>query len=165
MAAYVCFVINVDGTSYSNIISGPIDDSLSLLKPVQGSLHQDVFDSLGPDTFREAVLLAAANSTEILHWDDADDAARREIERRCHTALNKEMGGDVHISVSHNDQVDHNTVYHIHRIRDRVDNESPTISNEEVKERAKSWQDHVTKSWQTCRPSHDGPQDEQMRLV
>jgi|GEM_PF-1103937 hypothetical protein len=139
--AYISFVICIDDHLYSNLVEGERNQTGGLeLTPIEGSLYDDLVELLGLQALKAEIQKAMGINHAIINWEYAPTPSRLIIEQRCHQAANSVLDGSAYITVSHNDQTDHNSHYHLHRIRDRKVNEIADISQEEIRERNKAWQ-------------------------
>jgi hypothetical protein len=139
--AYVQFIITVDGICYSNFVSGSYHDDNHNVYLEDSELLNDVIDALGgEEAFETTIDRLIDQYGAIVDWAEASCEAREVIEIKCHQKVQEVLGGDAEISISHNDQRDHNSIYHIHRIREREDGEEAQISQEEMDAIAKSWE-------------------------
>jgi hypothetical protein len=126
--AYISFICSVNNQTYSNLITGHQNrDDTFTHSPIIDSFYDELKEFMGPDQLNREIHNAIGASKVVMNWDLAPAADRLEIERRCHQAANEQLSGTAYITISHNDQKDHNQHYHIHRLRDRLPGEVATV--------------------------------------
>lgn len=143
---YVGFIVDVDGTLYSNMVTGEVNNGdyhVSVFEP-------EVFDMAaeqmgGGDNLKRAIELITGETRPIFNWETADRIkVCRPIDVTCQKLFHTLDPSTVHITVSHRDQKDHNQIYHIHRLRDKKPGETATLSQEEIDRQKLQWQTTAT---------------------
>lgn len=146
--AYAGFIVDVNGTLYSNMVTAEAKDGDYHVTVFQPEVFRLAAEQIGgAENLKQAIERITGETRPVLNWETADiKEVGHQIDITCQKLFSIVDPGTLYISISHRDQTDHNQIYHIHRIRDRKPGELATISQAEIAERDKLWLNPKTES-------------------